>query len=39
MKRIPPSVQMEQTLRAQLQAGYASHPLHQFVARAAELML
>ncbi len=39
MKRIPPSVQMQQALTQTLQAGFAGHPLRQFVARAAELML
>jgi transposase-like protein len=39
MKRIPPSVQMQQALTEHLQAGFAGHPLRQFVARAAELML
>jgi len=39
MKRIPPSVQVQQALTASLQAWFAGHPLRQFVARAAELML
>ena len=39
MKRIPPSVQMQQALTQQLEAGIQGHPLRQFVARAAELLL
>jgi transposase-like protein len=39
MKRIPPSVQMQQGLTQSFQAGFAGHPLRQFVARAAELLL
>lgn len=39
MKRIPPSPQMQQALTHDLQAGFAGHPLRQFVRRAAELLL
>lgn len=39
MKRVPPSVQMRQALTQDLQAGFAGHPLRQFVRRAAELLL
>ena len=39
MKRIPPSVQVRQALTESLEAWFAGHPLRQFVARAAELML
>ncbi len=39
MQRIPPSTQMREALRAEFQAGRAGHPLRQFVARAAELLL
>ena len=39
MQRIPPSTQKREALTAQFQAGRAGHPLRQFVARAAELML
>lgn len=39
MKRVPPSTQMQEALRADLAAGFAGHPLRQFVRRAAELLL
>jgi len=39
MKRIPPSVQMREALSTDLQAGFAGHPLRQFVRRAAEFIL
>jgi len=39
MQRIPPSAQMQEALRQNLQAGFAGHPLRQFVRRAAELLL
>jgi putative transposase len=39
MKRIPPSTQMQEALRTDLTAGFAGHPLRQFVRRAAELLL
>src|SRR3974377_776248 len=39
MKRIPPSTQMQEALRHELTAGFAGHPLRQFVRRAAELLL
>jgi putative transposase len=39
MKRIPPSTQMQEALRTDLSAGFAGHPLRQFVRRAAELLL
>lgn len=39
MQRVPPSVQMQQALTQDLQAGFAGHPLRQFVRRAAEFML
>ena len=39
MKRIPPSIQMQQAFMQNLQAGIQGHPLRQFVARAAKLML
>lgn len=39
MQRIPPSTQMQKALRHDLQAGFAGHPLRQFVRRAAELLL
>lgn len=40
MQRIPPSTQMREALMAQLATrGAKAHPLRQFVARAAELML
>lgn len=39
MKRVPPSVQMQQALTQDLQAGFAGHPLRQFVRRAAQLLL
>lgn len=39
MKRIPPSIQMQQALMQNLHAGIQGHPLRQFVARAAELLL
>jgi len=39
MKRVPPSVQMQQALTRDLQAGFAGHPLRQFVRRAAEFLL
>ncbi len=39
MKRIPPSTQMQEALRQDLTAGFAGHPLRQFVRRAAELLL
>ncbi len=39
MKRIAPSVQMQQALTQDLWAGFAGHPLRQFVRRAAELLL
>jgi hypothetical protein len=31
MKRIPPSTQMQEALRADLAAGFSGHPLRQFV--------
>lgn len=39
MKRIPPSTQMREALRHDLQLGFAGHPLRRFVQRAAELLL
>jgi putative transposase len=39
MKRIPPSTQMQEAFREGLTAGFAGHPLRQFVRRAAELLL
>jgi putative transposase len=39
MKRVPPSTQMQEALRQDLTAGFAGHPLRQFVRRAAELLL
>ncbi len=39
MQRVPPSAQMQEALRQNLQAGFAGHPLRQFVRRAAELLL
>ncbi len=39
MKRIPPSTQMQEAFREDLQAGFAGHPLRQFVRRAATLLL
>jgi len=39
MKRISPGVHMQQALKQTLQAGCASHPLRQFVAKAPELIL
>jgi putative transposase len=39
MKRIPPSTQMQEALHHDLTAGFAGHPLRQFVRRAAELLL
>ncbi len=39
MKRVPPSTQMQEALRQDLAAGFAGHPLRQFVRRAAELLL
>ena len=39
MKRVPPSTQMQEALRTDLTAGFAGHPLRQFVRRAAELLL
>ena len=39
MKRIPPSTQMQEALRTDLTAGFAGHPLRQFVRRAAEYLL
>jgi putative transposase len=39
MKRIPPSMQMQQALTHDLQAGFTGHPLRQFVRRAAEYLL
>jgi len=39
VKRIPPSLQMQQALTHDLQAEFAGHPLRQFVRRAAELLL
>ena len=39
MQRIPPSPQMREALTAQVQAGHAGHPLRQFVARVAEILL
>jgi len=39
MKRVPPSTQMQEALRHDLTAGFAGHPLRQFVRRAAELLL
>ncbi len=39
MQRVPPSVQMQQALTQDLQAGFAGHPRRQFVRRAAEYLL
>ncbi|HSB78784.1 MAG TPA: IS256 family transposase [Candidatus Methylomirabilis sp.] len=39
MQRIPPSTQMQEALRSDLVAGFAGHPLRQFVRRAAEFLL
>ena len=39
MKRVPPSTQMQEALRQDLAAGFAGHPMRQFVRRAAELLL
>ena len=39
MRRVPPSVQMQEALRTEFQAGVAGAPLRQFVARAAERLL
>lgn len=39
MQRIPPSTQMREALHHDLEAGFAGHPLKQFVRRAAELLL
>jgi putative transposase len=39
MKRVPPSTQMQEALRQNLTAGFAGHPIRQFVRRAAELLL
>jgi putative transposase len=39
MQRVPPSTQMQEALRTDLTAGFAGHPLRQFVRRAAELLL
>lgn len=39
MTRVPPSIQMQQALTQDLQAGFAGHPLRQFVRRAAEYLL
>ncbi|MGH7395769.1 MAG: transposase, partial [Candidatus Methylomirabilales bacterium] len=39
MQRIPPSPQMQEALTSDLQAGIQGHPLRQFVARAAQLLL
>jgi putative transposase len=39
MKRVPPSTQMQEAFRHDLSAGFAGHPLRQFVRRAAELLL
>jgi transposase-like protein len=39
MKRVPPSTQMQEALRHDLSAGFAGHPMRQFVRRAAELLL
>ena len=39
MQRVPPSAQMQEALRTDLTAGFAGHPLRQFVRRAAELLL
>ncbi len=39
MKRIPPSAQMRETLRHDLEAGFAGHPIRQLVRRAATLLL
>ncbi len=39
MQRIPPSAQMREALRNDLTAGFAGHPLRQFVRRAAEFLL
>ncbi len=39
MKRIPPSSQIQEALRQDLAAGFAGHPLRQFVRQAAELLL
>jgi putative transposase len=39
MKRVPPSTQMQEAFREDLAAGFAGHPLRQFVRRAAELLL
>jgi len=39
VKRIPPSMRMQQALTHDLEAGFAGHPLKQFVRRAAEHLL
>jgi len=39
MQRVPPSIQMRRALTQDLQAGFAGHPLRQFVRRAAEYLL
>ncbi len=39
MKRIPPNTQRQEALCQDLIAGFAGHPLRQFVRRAAELLL
>jgi len=39
MKRIPPSTQMREALSHDLHAGFAGHPVKQFVRRAAEYLL
>lgn len=39
MQRVPPSTQMQEAFRTALAAGFAGHPLRQFVRRAAELLL
>jgi hypothetical protein len=39
MQKLPPSSQMQEVLRTDLTAGFASQPLRQFVHRPAELLL
>jgi len=39
MKRVSPSVQMQQALRKDLQAGTQGHPFRHFVPRVGELLL
>ncbi len=39
MNKVPASAQMQEALRTRLTAGFAGHPLRQFVRRAAERLL